>query len=1018
MFAKIVGRRTTALATTLAVVVGLAITPAFTATAAEGGQPVIIEAPAAELVEAPPAESSPPADEAPAPVVEEAPAPLVEEAPAPLAEEAPAPLAEPVEAPPVGQGDFEAQSPIAPMGARISGPAAEPEPAGTNSMVAPMAHWSIQPSWIAPFVVDQPIDIQFSYPDANRWGYSGLPSGLNLNTVSGKLTGKMKSTGTYSFEVVAYFRSFFGSYWELSRATYTVRVGEAAPVITSNSLDGATVGSKYDQQLAASGAGPLSYRVSQGALPAGLSLSSTGRISGTPTFTAGYDGSDRVDFSVIANNGSDSAAKQLSITVTTPKPEFGSAALATATVGAPYNQVLPLTTGYGTLTYALDSGNLPRGLTLGSNGIITGTPEYAATYSPTQVFTFNARVNGPTGSDNQSFTLTLNVTGPTITTPTLPEAWLTENYTQAIATTGPGVMLGATGLPAGLGLVGTSDTGYSITGIPEIDGEFPVVLTASNVGGTATATLSLTVNAAPVFVTTSPLRNAVVGAPYSTTVEAAGTDVTYTLVSGPAGIVVDAVTGELSGWTPTDEANVYVRVEAKNRSGSVERGFTVRPFAVPTITTTVLDAGKVGNSYAEQIAFTGRNAKIQKTAGMLPNGVSLTRTDGTLSGIPTQEGIFTFSVTVTNGAGTATANYEIRVHDVPVIHVTNLTRAIVGQAYMDSVQFSGLDAEATILRGTLPAGMTLNTDGTFAGAPTETGAFRFVVKVSNPAGSVQHRYRMVSVDVPAFQTAVLNQGIVGMAYSQQLVADGFDVRFVVPRASSLPTGLTLERSGLLHGTPTAAGDFTFDVRARNAAGMTVQTFTLTVTQPAATLSTANVIRGNSVTVSGSGYLPGDTLELWLHSTPVLLGTVTATNGTFTSTVMIPANTPAGAHHLVVTGAQSGTQSVPLTVANPPAAPAAPQRPQATSQSQLTATPGEETTVADESDESDESDDTEVEENEAEEDLPTLNKPEAEGETTAVTPVNWTGLLVAAFALVLAALALWFILWRRRRATES
>src|SRR5690606_7721131 len=142
-------------------------------------------------------------------------------------------------------------------------------------------------------------------------------------------------------------------------------------------------------------------------------------------------------------------------------------------------------------------------------------------------------------------------------------------------------------------------------------------------------------------------------------------------------------------------------------------------------------------------------------------------------------------------------------------------------------------------------------------------------------------------------------------------ASGHGVKFVVPPTSTLPPGLTLDRDGLLHGTPTAVGEFTFDVRARNAAGKSVQRFTLKVTAPAMTVSTNNVIRGNSVTVNGSGYLPGDDLEVWLHSTPVLLGTVTATDGTFTRTVVIPANTAAGAHHLVVVGTQSGTQSVPL-----------------------------------------------------------------------------------------------------------
>src|SRR5690606_20417025 len=103
MFAKTVGRRATALLTTLAVVVGLAITPAFAATAVEGDEPILAEQVVAEPVPvAPEAEPTPPAE--------------VAEAPAAEPVEAPAPSAEPVE-PPV-----DAQSPIAPLGARTAAP--------------------------------------------------------------------------------------------------------------------------------------------------------------------------------------------------------------------------------------------------------------------------------------------------------------------------------------------------------------------------------------------------------------------------------------------------------------------------------------------------------------------------------------------------------------------------------------------------------------------------------------------------------------------------------------------------------------------------------------------------------------------------------------------------------------------------------------------------------------------------------------------------------------------------------
>ena len=82
-----------------------------------------------------------------------------------------------------------------------------------------------------------------------------------------------------------------------------------APVITTESLPGGTVGTAYSQALAADGTAPISWSATSGALPAGLTLSSDGKITGTPT-TAGTS-----TFTVTATNASGSASKAFTITV-------------------------------------------------------------------------------------------------------------------------------------------------------------------------------------------------------------------------------------------------------------------------------------------------------------------------------------------------------------------------------------------------------------------------------------------------------------------------------------------------------------------------------------------------------------------------------------------------------------------------------------------------------------------------------------------------------------------------------
>ncbi|MDJ0350657.1 LPXTG cell wall anchor domain-containing protein [Cryobacterium sp. PH29-G1] len=87
------------------------------------------------------------------------------------------------------------------------------------------------------------------------------------------------------------------------------------------------------------------------------------------------------------------------------------------------------------------------------------------------------------------------------------------------------------------------------------------------------------------------------------------------------------------------------------------------------------------------------------------------------------------------------------------------------------------------------------------------------------------------------------------------------------------------------------------------------------TTPAQTLTAGD---GGMIAVSGVDFVPGETVEVWLHSTPVLLGTlVAAADGTVTGSFALPAATPAGVHHIVLIGLLSGSvTSADITVTAP------------------------------------------------------------------------------------------------------
>ena len=90
----------------------------------------------------------------------------------------------------------------------------------------------------------------------------------------------------------------------------------------------------------------------------------------------------------------------------------------------------------------------------------------------------------------------------------------------------------------------------------------------------------------------------------------------------------------------------------------------------PKITTDSLSDGTVGESYTAKLQATGNN--ITWSASGLPDGLTLNENTGTISGTPTKEGTFNFTVTATNSAGNASKEYTLNIKSatVPVTGVT------------------------------------------------------------------------------------------------------------------------------------------------------------------------------------------------------------------------------------------------------------------------------------------------------------------------------------------------------------
>lgn len=186
----------------------------------------------------------------------------------------------------------------------------------------------------------------------------------------------------------------------------------ATPVINIASLVPATVGQPYTQQLLVTGGDPskpfsFALNAQSVPLPAGLTMSPTGLITGTPT----QPGPFQLTLNISQPNGPKGTSMG-TLTVNNAQPGvvvISPATLPGGTAGVAYSQLLTATGGTGAVNFALSAGTLPAGLTLGFNGLISGTP---TTTGPSS-FTVSATDSvGNVGYAQYGITIGTNPTPP------------------------------------------------------------------------------------------------------------------------------------------------------------------------------------------------------------------------------------------------------------------------------------------------------------------------------------------------------------------------------------------------------------------------------------------------------------------------------------------------------------------------------------------------------------------------------------------------------------------------------
>ena len=632
-----------------------------------------------------------------------------------------------------------------------------------------------------------------------------------------------------------------------------------ALAIATTVLPSGSRGIFYDVTLApAGGNAPYSWTLSSGSLPTGLTLASSGRISGTPTTVQSTSPTFRLQDSSVPTAEIVTKLFPMLITlvpqptITTPSP------LPNGIVSQPYPST-PLVAVGGTPPYtwsATVTPALPSGLTFdAATATISGTPTAIET-NVTHTFSVTDSFFPTPQTVSKGLALTVSPAPLPLAITTnspLPGGTITQFYSTPLAATGGTAPLtwslasGSPALPNGLTLNSTtgvlSGTPTTATNVSPI---FRVQDSASSPQQSNQKKLSIIIGvpAAPTITTTS-LPNGSFNNFYNQTLQVMGgiAPRTWGVIVGalPTGLGLNASTGQISGTaTQTGTFSFTVQVtDAISQFDTKALSITITAPSPPAITAPAsLPTGTVNQAYPNTtLTASGGTAPLIWDPGVnlaLPNGLSWDAFTHTISGIPLNgsQGTANHTFTVrdsTNPVLTATRTYSLTIVLLapPTITTTSLPNGTVLSGYNQFVHASGgTGALAWSSVGSLPTGLNPidPSTGQITGTPTTTvgSPFNFTVQATdtlNQSATQALSITIVQAPIPLTITTpsplpdgkVLDDyGTVTPAFTVTLTASGGTPPYTWSSTvfPSLPAGLGIDAACTISGIPQTGTDST------------------------------------------------------------------------------------------------------------------------------------------------------------------------------------------------------------------
>jgi len=557
----------------------------------------------------------------------------------------------------------------------------------------------------------------------------------------------------------------------------------------------------------------------------------------------------------------------------------------------------------GAVTVAWTSS--PAGALAGLSSTTSLTPTFTPPVGITGAVTFTLSITDDACTETDNVVITVTAL-PTATISYSGSPICKDAAVQAVSLSGTGAYTGGSYTSAPAGLTINASTG-AITPSSSTAGTYTVTYTvpASGGCGTVTATATVVITALPtatISYTTPVCKDAAV---QNITLNGTGAYTGGTYTSSPAGLTINASTGDVTPSSSTAGTyTVTYTVPASGGCGTVTATASIVITALPTASISYVTP-VCTNAAIQSVSLSGTGAYTGGSYASSPAGLTINASTGAVTPTTSSAGTYTVTYTVpaSGGCGTVTATASIVITALPTVTLSYTTPLCTNTALQSPV-LSGTGAYTGGTYTSAPAGLSINSgtgDVTPSTSTTGTYTVTYTVPASGGCGTVT---ATASIVITALPTATISytSPVCSNAAAQSVTLNGTGA-YTGGTYTSAPAGLTINAStGSITPTTSTAGTYTvtYTVPASGGCGTVTATASIVITAlPTASLSYASPfctsdLATQSATLSGTGAYMGGAYTsspagLTLNSSTGDITPSTSTAGSYTVTYTAPAS---------------------------------------------------------------------------------------------------------------------------------